>query len=313
MSRPEIGRYRAGNAGTDYVWTFAAEAPGPHVMINGLTHGNEPCGAVAVTRLLDAGVRPLRGRLTLSLANTAAYARDPPARFLDRDLNRLWRDDWIDADHSGREAARAHALRPLLASVDALLDLHTTASVATPFYVLADLPKTRALADALAWPPLQQLMPGGCIEGRHLIDYGAFAEQAHPAVALALECGRHDDAQSGEVATEAARRFLAHHGTLATAAPSPTAPIRRVRTVAPYTARSDRLRLLVPASGFVAVRRGQPVAVDGDDTVTAPFDAVITAPRPAPCAGTVAFIWCVDAEHDKDGAADTTETLNGGC
>ena len=46
-------------------------------------------------RLLRAGLRPARGRLTFGFANFAAFdrfdARQPTAsRFIDEDMNRLW-------------------------------------------------------------------------------------------------------------------------------------------------------------------------------------------------------------------------------
>lgn len=308
---PGIEVYRAGNTGAAYVWSFAAAAPGPHAMIVALTHGNEPCGAVALSRLLDAGLRPAQGRLTLAFANPEAYgaARTvgaPPPRCLDRDLNRLWRDDWIDADTSSREAGRARALRPLVASADVLLDLHSTASVRRPFFVLADLDKTRALADRLGWPPTQQIMPGGCAEGRHLIDYGRFSDAADPAAAVTVECGRHCDAESGEVAFAAGVRFLESEGTIAPGAArslaaaypgaaigKPEGAIARYRTVAPYVVRSDRFELLVPAGGFAAVVAGEVVARDGDADVIAPFDATIIAPRPTLSRGETAFLWSV--------------------
>jgi predicted deacylase len=299
---PSIEPYRAGNTGIDYVWSFAAAAPGPHAMVNALTHGNEPCGAVAVLRLLAKGIRPARGRLSLAFANPEAYAafragQHAPARFLDRDLNRLWRDDWIDADPVSREAGRARELRPWLGTVDALLDLHSTASVSQPFFVLADLPKARTLADAMAPPAMQQIMPGGCIDGRHMIDYGRFADPEDAAVAITVECGRHDDAVAAGVAYDAVIRFLEVMDLVA--APfqsqgSEERAIRRYRTVEPYVVQSDRFELLVPRDGFVSVRSGQTVAVDGDDAVVAPYDAVIIAPRPDPLRGATGFLWAVE-------------------
>jgi predicted deacylase len=311
---PGIAAYRAGNTGIPYVWSFAAAAPGPHAMIVALTHGNEPCGAVALSRLFEAGVRPARGRLTIAFANPEAYGAvravctppPPPPRCLDRDLNRLWRDDWIDADTESREAARARALRPLVATADALLDLHSTASVPRPFLVLADLDKTRALADRMGWPRVQQIMPGGCAEGRHLIDYGRFSDAADPAAAVTVECGRHLDADSGEVAFAASLRFLESESMIAPAAArslaaaypgaaitKPEGAIARYRTVAPCVVRSDRFELRVPADGFAAVVAGEVVARDGDADVIAPFDATIIAPRPAPAPGETAFLWSV--------------------
>lgn len=296
----DVSRFAEGNTGVPYVWTFASDNEGPHVMVNCLTHGNEPAGAHAVARLLDEAVRPRRGRLTFSFANVRAYesfraGQNLPARFLDRDMNRLWRDDWIDADRTSRETVRARELRPVLRTVDMLLDLHTTASVARPFFVIAEMPKTRALADRMAWPPLQQLMPGGCLDGRHMIDYDAFSDPVAPQTAVTVECGRHDDATSGEAAYRTARLFLAAVGALSGAArASEAASIHRYRIVAPYEVRHDSFVLSIPDSGFVSVEEGETVARDGPEKVTAPYDAVVIAPRPSPAKGTTAFLWAVE-------------------
>src|SRR5688500_1604172 len=69
----DLSAYRQGNTGIDYVHRFASGKPGPHVLVNALTHGNEICGMVAATHLLDHGVRPKIGTLTVSFANVEAY------------------------------------------------------------------------------------------------------------------------------------------------------------------------------------------------------------------------------------------------
>jgi hypothetical protein len=38
---PELSRYRAGNAGVDYVHVLDSGRPGANVMVQALTHGNE--------------------------------------------------------------------------------------------------------------------------------------------------------------------------------------------------------------------------------------------------------------------------------
>ena len=76
----DLSAYRVGNVGVDYVHRFESGQPGPHVLINALTHGNELCGMVAATHLLDTGVRPRCGTLTISFANVAAYESFNPAR-----------------------------------------------------------------------------------------------------------------------------------------------------------------------------------------------------------------------------------------
>src|SRR5260221_3646415 len=49
LPRRDLSAYRAGNAGVDYVFSFDSGRAGTHVVIKGLTHGNEPCGVEAVT------------------------------------------------------------------------------------------------------------------------------------------------------------------------------------------------------------------------------------------------------------------------
>lgn len=68
----DLSAYRQGNTGVDYVHRFDSGKPGQHVLVNALTHGNEICGMVAVTHLLDSGLRPRRGTLNVSFANDAS-------------------------------------------------------------------------------------------------------------------------------------------------------------------------------------------------------------------------------------------------
>ncbi|MFQ5974555.1 MAG: succinylglutamate desuccinylase, partial [Alphaproteobacteria bacterium] len=72
LAAPDISPYKAGNTGIDYVTTFDGGRPGPHVMVNAITHGNELCGPIALEFLFKNGVRPTRGKLTLSFANHEA-------------------------------------------------------------------------------------------------------------------------------------------------------------------------------------------------------------------------------------------------
>ena len=49
----DLSAYRQGNVGVDYVHRFESGVPGPHVLVNALTHGNEICGAIALDWLLQ--------------------------------------------------------------------------------------------------------------------------------------------------------------------------------------------------------------------------------------------------------------------
>jgi hypothetical protein len=111
---PDIACWQSGNGGLEYVYSFDSGAPGPHVMVNALTHGNEVCGAIVVDELLRSGIRPLCGRLTLAFANVAAYSRfdadDPDrARFVDEDFNRVWSTHVLEGSRQSVELARARA------------------------------------------------------------------------------------------------------------------------------------------------------------------------------------------------------------
>ena len=112
----DVEPYRRGNTGVDFVWRFDSGRPGPRAAIAGLTHGSEICGMTAVTSLLDRGVRPARGTLTLWLANVEAYRRfdaaeaatNPSAnRVVARDLNRCWADEVLDGPEDDVELTRA--------------------------------------------------------------------------------------------------------------------------------------------------------------------------------------------------------------
>ena len=63
LTPPDIDRWREGNTGVAYVWHFGSGLPGPAVMVQALTHGNELCGAIALDAALADGLRPARGTL----------------------------------------------------------------------------------------------------------------------------------------------------------------------------------------------------------------------------------------------------------
>jgi succinylglutamate desuccinylase len=272
-------------------------------MVNALTHGNELCGMLVVKRLLDSGVRPVRGRLTFSLANVAAYERFGPSRldsrFVDRDFNRVWRDDLIDSDSISTEAARARELRPVVRSVDLLLDIHSTWHALKPFFVLGNLPRARAFADRLGYPARQLFLPGVWHEGFHMIDYPPFRDPGGAAVGLIVECGQHFARSTAVTAFAAALRFLAvtevigeAEATRLGAAPEPSEAIERYEIVEAVLAATDDFRLACSYAGFEVFPKGAIAAWDGQEPVRAPFDgAVVLPPRPAPKRGQQAFAW----------------------
>src|SRR5207237_6465300 len=137
VSFPDLEAYAAGNSGVPYVWTFASSRPGPHVLLQALTHGNEVCGAIALDWALREEVRPPRGTLSIAFANVSAYNRFYAAypfasRCIDEDFNRLWTAEVLDGPRDSAELRRARELRPVYGHVDYLLDLHSMSESCPP-------------------------------------------------------------------------------------------------------------------------------------------------------------------------------------
>jgi hypothetical protein len=60
LQAPDIRPFAAGNTGVPYVHRFDSGRPGPVVMVQALTHGNELCGAIALQWLFSQPLAPLR-------------------------------------------------------------------------------------------------------------------------------------------------------------------------------------------------------------------------------------------------------------
>ena len=278
----DIGAYRAGNTGVDFVTTFDSGRPGPHVMVNALTHGNEVSGAHALRFLFDNEIRPTRGRLTLSFANVAAYHQfDPGApfdsRFVDEDFNRVWDADILDGGADSVELARARDMRRIVDTVDLLLDLHSTSLPNEPMLLTGTRDKGLALARATGYPA-QVVVDAGHAAGRRLRDYAAFDDPARPEAALLVECGQHFEAAAADVAIETTLRFLRHADIVDPAAEAlrpraRAAPQIVTRITEAITIGNDDFAFEREFQGFEVVpAAGTLIARDGGGEVRTPYD-----------------------------------------
>ncbi len=286
LAAPDIARWRAGNAGVDHVHRLRAEAPGPVVHVQALTHGNEICGAIALDWLLQqvqAGWRPLRGTLTLAFANVEAYARfdpaDPyPSRCVDEDLNRVWADEVLAGPRDSRELRRARALRPFVDDADRLLDIHSMGEPCVPLMVCGTQDKHAAYSRRLGVPGVL-LIDTGHPAGLRMVERGGFGDPRSPRQALLIECGQHWERAAADVAIDALVRFLGLEGLadarwVAAHAHVPPPPRQRlVRVTEAVVARSTGFRFLLPTEGLgVIPKSGTPLAQDGDHVWLTPYD-----------------------------------------
>jgi predicted deacylase len=285
LSPPDIAAYRAGNTGVEYVTTLDSDAAGPRVLVTALTHGNEICGAIALDRLLRAGLQPRRGKLTLAFDNVAAYHSFNPrypvaSRFVDEDFNRLWDEATLDGARQSTELDRARALRPFVDAADFLLDIHSMQHATAPLMLAGTLERSVGLARQVGIPELI-MCDAGHAAGKRMRDYGPFGDPVSPKTALLIEAGQHWLARTGEVATDVMLRFLTALGLLAredaasSGGPDFAAQPRQrvIEVTEAVTITGDRFEFAGDYRGLeVLTPRGTLIGRDGGREVRTPYD-----------------------------------------
>ena len=274
----DLSAYRLGNVGVDYVHRFESGRPGPHVLINALTHGNEVCGMVAATHLLDSGVRPKIGTLTVSFAHVQAYEsfdvqKPHDSRQLVHNLNRVWSAEWLDGAQDSPELRRARELRPVVDSADHILDIHSTSQPVQPFWVYPGYARNADAALAIGRPPVHLVMPIGLHTGTPLIQHGRHGQEQGIGVALVVECGQHFLRATADMAIAVTLDFLAHFGLSKRdpGAPAP-GPQRRFELLATPLIKTGDFRFVRPLVGMESFAKGELIATDGADEIRAPCD-----------------------------------------
>jgi predicted deacylase len=283
LSPPDISPYKEGNVGVDYVTTFDSGVPGPHVMVNAVTHGNEICGAIAVDRLFKMSLRPTRGKLSLSFANVGAYANwnaDQPHanRFVDEDFNRVWTPETLDGGRVSTELQRARSMRPVIDSVDLLLDIHSMHDPHGPVMICGPLDKGINFAKRVGLPEFI-VADRGHANGTRMRDYAGFGDPASNKNALLVECGQHWERRAADVAWQCTWRFLRDCDVVdrdlanaeIDAAPLPTPKVVRVTDA--LIAKTANYRFRDGTQGLdIVKKKGDLIAHDGDDEIRAPYD-----------------------------------------
>ncbi|WP_213959686.1 succinylglutamate desuccinylase/aspartoacylase family protein [Variovorax sp. dw_954] len=277
VTQGDLSAYRQGNTGIDYVHRFESGQPGPHVLINALTHGNEICGMVAARHLLDTSVRPLVGTLTVSFAHVEAYdAFDIDRPFENRqivhNLNRIWSDELLEGAEDSPELRRARALRPVVAAADHILDIHSTSQDVVPFWVYPDFARNADAALAIGLPPVHLVMPNGLGSGTPLIQHGRHAGADAPGAAMVVECGQHFKRATADLAIEVTMRFLAHFGLVERAAPPAAEPQRRFELLQTLMVKTTDFAFTRPLIGFETFAKGELIGTDGAEEIRSPCD-----------------------------------------
>jgi hypothetical protein len=187
---------------------------GPTLICIAAIHGNEPAGVHGLRRVferLEERRPPFRGTLVGITGNLTALAHGK--RFLDKDLNRHWKADYIvrisrhaAAGENGKLGPEDRELLELREAIhDALpetphpvhfLDVHTTSSQSVPFAVIGDTLPNRRFALRFGVP---------VILGFEEYLEGTLPEYAYElgCITMGFEAGRHDDPASVDHAESA--------------------------------------------------------------------------------------------------------------
>lgn len=190
-------------------YVFLGDHPGKHLLVLGAIHGNEICGTRAMERLIkeiEGGKIALRtGKVTfVPLCNPKAY--ENKTRYFEENLNRVFKDHPLPLTYEQR---LANEITPFFESADYLLDIHSQHVDGEPFCLIDDDSKAfvdfvSALCPKHVFFDWNTLYPDG--------DYTteSFARSLN-MVATTIECGKHNNPKSIEVAYQAilrAMRFL---------------------------------------------------------------------------------------------------------
>jgi predicted deacylase len=274
--------------------TYNALEPGTTLAVLGAVHGNERCGAQAITRLiadLDSGAVVLkRGTLQLiPVTNPKAYEKG--VRFVERNLNRYLYPKEAKQHYEDR-------IDPILCAfldkADVLLDLHSYTSQGGPFVFLGgansdEIRYARALGVRDFVYGWEEAYGGGRGKGSDKESQGT-TEYARlkSAMAVTLECGQHLNADGADVGYRAILRSLQHLDMLDDACPA--AASLKDEAVSPGEQRCVKMKsvfygeqdavLAKPWRHFDFVAQGEPMAMlSGGRVLAAPEDGHIILPK----------------------------------
>jgi len=292
---PDIAPWLEGNTGVRGFTTRTASAPGPHVALLALTHGNEISGAIVLDRLLRAGVTPTRGRLSFGFVNLEAFQRFDPrqptnSRFVDEDINRVWDTEVLDGPRHSVELERAREIRQILDTVDVLLDLHSMLWPSDPLTLCGETEAGKRLALGIGVPTLV-VADRGHAGGKRIIDYDRFAEPGTEYAANLIEAGQHWQQPTVDIAQEAIAALL-HRNDMAPASPMlppplPRRPARFARVTRVVTAMTASFSFVQTyRGGDVVAKRNTVIAMDGTTEIRTPHnDCLLVMPSLRPSRG----------------------------
>jgi predicted deacylase len=293
LTAPDISAYRHSNVGIDYVTRLDSGKPGPHVIVQALTHGNELSGAITLDYLFKEKFQPSCGVVSFIFANVAAYAMWDPQnpdgnRFVEEDFNRVWSDDVLKGPRDSVELRRARELVDYIDTADYLLDLHSMSAPSAPLMVCGVRPqggqKSINLSAKIGLPEWL-MVDTGHANGLRMIERAAFGDPTKHNTAILLEAGQHWEKSCEQIARETTLKFLKVTGVAEAAWVDPrcSLPVKEqkvVQVTEGYAAKSLDFEWLEVYNGLEVIEKaGTALANDAGYALRTPYDnAVLIMP-----------------------------------
>lgn len=293
LSAPDISAYRQSNVGIDYVTRMDSGKPGPHVIVQALTHGNELSGAITLDYLFKQKFQPVCGVVSFIFANVAAYALWNPQnpdgnRYVEEDFNRVWSDEVLNGQRDSVELRRARELVAYIDTADFLLDLHSMSAPSAPLMVCGVRPKGGQKSVNLSAKiglPEWLMMDTGHANGLRMIERAAFGDPHKHNTAILLEAGQHWEKACEQIARETTLKFLKVTGVadaqwIDARCSLPPVEQKVVQVTEGYAAKSLDFEWLDVYNGLEVIEQaGKALAEDAGHTVRSPYDnAVLVMP-----------------------------------
>ncbi|MEM6603162.1 MAG: succinylglutamate desuccinylase/aspartoacylase family protein, partial [Pseudomonadota bacterium] len=256
---------------------------GPHLLITGAVHGNEPCGTEAIMRLIsqieNKAINLQRGTLTLiPICNPEAYKQNK--RFIDRNLNRSL---YPKAEYIHYEDRIDPILCDYLTKADILLDLHSYASQGGAFgfmghYSAEEIEYCLSLGIenfVYGWSDAFQNSDADPREAMGMTEYA----RSKGAIAVTIECGQHLNKDAPDIAYDTILHALSYCKMIENPIPLPKI-LHKFVQMRDVFSKEKAGSFAQPWKHCDMFQKGDILAEYDDKTkIIAPYDGVIVLPK----------------------------------